>query len=292
MTLLEARALRVVLGGAVIVEDLTLTTRGDRVLLVGGARGIMATLSGVPHGSTSEQARVAGGSLTVLGCDVASGAHRTVAGFAPLDPPIWPRFTVMEYLAWHARLCGYAKRAARARALAVLQLLKLEEGRRRRLAGLPLVARRALAIAAALVNEPKALVIDNPFEELDTQAQDYMQELIARASAGRATLLAFPELAAAPASLLQSATDVCVLRDGRLVTQGEPAALFGGARLFEVAIARGADALRAELSHDGLTLEGGPVHFVLRIPEGRTATDVLAAASRARAAVVRCMPVF
>lgn len=292
MSLLEAKGARVVIDGAVVIESLTLSTRGDRVILIGDAGGLMAVLTGAPRGTAGQHARVAGGEVTLQGHDVSAGAHRAIAGLAPLDPPLWGRWSVQDYLVWHARLMGYRARAARARALAVLELLGLEEGRKRRLSTLTLVARRALALATALLNEPKVVVIENPFEELDPQARLYLEGLVMRATAGRAAIVSLAELGNAPEALLQQASDAVVMRDGRLIAHDTPGALLGGARLFEVAVARGADELRAELAQYGLELSGGPVHFVLRLPEGKGPSDLLVAAARARAAVLTCTPMF
>ncbi|HZO17224.1 MAG TPA: hypothetical protein VFB62_28300 [Polyangiaceae bacterium] len=292
MSLLEAKGARVVIDGAVVIESLTFATRGDRVIVIGDAEGLMAVLTGAPRGTNGQRARLAGGELALQGHDVSTGAHRAIAGLAPRDLPLWNRWSVQDYLVWNARLMGYRPRAARARALAVLELLGLQDGRKRRLSTLTLVAKRALALAAALLNEPKVVVIESPFEEVDAQGRAYLEGLVMRATTGRAAIVSLAELANAPEALLQQASDAVVMRDGRLLAHDTPGALLGGARLFEVAVARGADALRAELANTGLELSGGPVHFVLRLPEGKSPSDLLAAAARARAAVLTCAPMF
>ena len=108
-----------------MIESLDLQTRGDRVVVLGAAESLLAALCGAPRGAAvgepDDLARVVGGSLQVLGRDVASGAHREVMGFAPLDPPLPGSWSVEDYLGWGLRLGGVPRRRAGALALAALE---------------------------------------------------------------------------------------------------------------------------------------------------------------------------
>jgi ABC-2 type transport system ATP-binding protein len=115
-----------------------------------------------------------------------------------------------------------------------------------------------------------------------------------KATRGRGAIVSVPALSAqgAVGQLLRSASDVCLLRAGRLVAHAPPAHLFDGVRLYEITVRTNAEALREALAQRGVELAGGPVCFTARLPEGADATMVLQAAARAQAAVLRCFPVL
>jgi ABC-type cobalamin/Fe3+-siderophores transport system ATPase subunit len=296
--LLHAEAARIAVGGATMIESLDLQTRGDRVVVLGDAESLLAALCGAPRGAavgeSDDLARVVGGSLRVLGRDVASGAHREVTGFAPLDPPLPGSWSVEEYLGWGLRLGGVPRRRAGALAVAALERLELADLRRVQLRRLSPVLRRGVMLALAIVHEPAAIVIESPLEHLDESATAQMMVLLGRATEGRAVLLWLHRLVGMHSAieLARVASDVAVLRDGVLVAHAEPASLFSGARLFELTIFSGADALRTTLAEQGMQLVGGPKHFSVELPSGMGASTILTAAAKARAAVVACMPVL
>lgn len=294
--LIEAARVRIAAAGATLVPELDLVTRGERVLLLGAARPLIAALTGARLGSDDEPAaaEIVGGSLRLGGCDVASGEHRRVAGAAPLDPPLPPRWTVAEYVGWSARLAGRPRRAARVLAEAALARMALAASARRKLATLGRVERRALVLAAATALDPPVVVIEDPFDGLDPVEAPLMLGGVGRAVEGRAAVISLGRLRLEhPAGeLAKAATDVCVFRDGALVLHADVAACLGEGRVYELTLGKNAAALESAARDKGWSLQGGPVHYSLRMPKDLGPSAVLRAAAASGTAVLRCVPLL
>ncbi|MEO5727449.1 MAG: hypothetical protein ABI134_30795, partial [Byssovorax sp.] len=138
LPLLRAEEARVAVDGVVVIDRLSLVTTGDHVLFAGDPSAFFAALTGVPLSSrrgarpalTGKAARVdqasfdeldeelpgeayvVAGTLHLAGRNVAEGAHVTLMGAAPLDPPLPPGWSAEEYVAWGARLAGARRRVA------------------------------------------------------------------------------------------------------------------------------------------------------------------------------------
>jgi ABC-2 type transport system ATP-binding protein len=290
---LRARAARIAVAGTTAMAALDLTTRGERVLLIGASLPLVAALAGTT--AAGAPAEVVAGSLELCGADVGRGEHRRRAGVALPDAPLPPRFKPLELLAWCARLAGIPRREAAPRAAAALERLGLGALASRRLRSLSTLERRALAIAAAVVHEPVVLVVDNPLELLDDADAWSLLGVLSRASEGRAAIVALPRLLGLSdpaAQLARTASDICLLRDGELLFHAPPSVLLAGMPLLQLTVEEGAEALREALAARGLDLAGGPRHFALRLEDGITVNDVLSAAAEVRAAVVACVPLL
>jgi ABC-2 type transport system ATP-binding protein len=317
--LLAADAARVAVDGVTATGALTFTTAGDRALFVGDTAAFFAALGGVPFGARAPvlagrssdprwvpaspgpeldpdaprgEARVVSGSLRLLGREVARGDHLASVGVAAADVPLPPRWTPVEYVAWSARLGGARARAAADLARAALARVGLERAHQRLLSTFVLPERRALALAAAVVLSPAALVVEAPLAGLEGPAAAFVLAALAAATDGRAALVSAARIhpGTPEAALAAGATFLAVLAGGELVAAGEPAALFAGARTYAVTVRTNADALRDELRARGLDLVGAPPRCTIALPEGATTTDVLAAAAAAKAALVELAP--
>lgn len=300
--LLEADEVRVAVDDVVVLDRLSFVTRGERVLVLGEGAPLLAAIMGTTLGArglrpvapaaATGECRVVAGRLRCAGLDVGRGEHAVTVGAAPLDPPLPPRFTALEYVTWSARLTGVPASAARALATAALAKVGLEPARDTSIARLPLAARRGLVLAHAIVANPAVLVADAPLEGLEPAAAALVARALAAATNGRGTILGVSRLdPASPAGALAAeATDVLVLSGGQLVLHASGAELGAAARLFALTVRTNAEPLRSELAARGIDLRGGPERFSASLPEGAGASEILAAAAAARAAVVEVRP--
>src|SRR6202035_2778346 len=83
------------------------------------------------------------------------------------EPMIYDRLTPLEYLYFVAGLWGVDSDTAESRTREVVAWLGLEPYAQGRGGGLSKAARQKVALAGALVHEPRLIILDEPFTGLD-----------------------------------------------------------------------------------------------------------------------------
>ena len=150
----------------------------------------------------------------------------------------------------HLRALAKAAGVSAARSDDLLELVALTDAANRRAGGYSLGMRQRLGLAAALLGDPRVLVLDEPANGLDPQGIRWLRDFLrSLAREGRAMLVSSHVLA----EVSQTADDVVVINRGRSVAQGtltELIARSGGGmkvsgpdvrRLRELLVADGAD---------------------------------------------------
>ncbi len=157
------------------------------------------------------------GSVRVAGVDVARDpvAAKRALAFVPDEPHLFDYLTVEEHLRFVARL--YGVRDAAVRGPALLGELELADKRRALPSELSRGMRQKLAIACALLHDPRLLLLDEPLTGLDPSGMRRMKATIAaRAGAGAAVVLS--------SHLLHLVEELCtrvvVLHRGAVAAQG------------------------------------------------------------------------
>lgn len=152
---------------------------------------------------------------------------RAQFGYMPEERGLYPKQQVADQLAFFARLHGYDRASATKRSDELLERLGLTERAKDRLDTLSLGNQQRVQIAAALMHEPMALVLDEPFSGLDPLAVDAMVELLReQADAGVPVLLSSHQL-----ELVERVCDdLVILGGGRVVADGSVDELRRGAR--------------------------------------------------------------
>jgi ABC-2 type transport system ATP-binding protein len=121
---------------------------------------------------------------------------------------------VLEFLRFMARLKGLGGRTVNRAVEAAAARLQLEKVLDRTISKLSRGYRQRVAIAQALLNEPKLLVLDEPTSGLDPGQVIAVRDLI-RELAGRQTVLIASHVLT---EIEQIANRVMILLDGRLLT--------------------------------------------------------------------------
>jgi ABC-2 type transport system ATP-binding protein len=138
-------------------------------------------------------------------------------GYMPEERGLYPKMKVLEQLVYLARLHGLSKDDARRRAEEVVEVLGVTERARDRVESLSLGNQQRVQLAAALVHEPDALVLDEPFSGLDPIGVDVLSGVL-RAQADRGAPVVF---SSHQLELVERLCDSVVLINlGRVVTQG------------------------------------------------------------------------
>ncbi len=106
----------------------------------------------------------------------------------------------------------------------VLQQLRLLDLKERRVTDLSGGERQRVSIARALVSNPKVLLLDEPFNQVDASFRDNLQQDIRRivAETGLTVIMVSHD----PQEVLSLADELVVLKDGEIVETGHPQQLY------------------------------------------------------------------
>lgn len=138
-------------------------------------------------------------------------------GVLPDARGLYKRLTARENIEYFARLHGLRGRALRAQVDAMIDLLGMEDIADRRAEGFSQGQRVKVALARALVHEPRNLILDEPGNGLDVMAtralRDFLRE---KRKAGHCVLFS--------SHMMQEVTVLCdsivVIASGRVVAEG------------------------------------------------------------------------
>lgn len=212
------------------------------------------------------------GEIEVDGSPI-SADYRAGIGYMPEERGLYPKMTVLDQLIYLARLHHVPGAVAKSRATALLERLGLEERAGSRLEELSLGNQQRAQIAAALVHDPVALILDEPFSGLDPHAVDTtLQVLRETADTGIPVLFSSHQL-----DLVERLCDeLVVLADGRVRAAGSREQLLAEHTdpQWELVTAGDTGWVRAIPGVEVLDFDGGNVRF--RATSEETAHAVLA----------------
>ncbi len=195
-------------------------------------------------------------------------ALRARIGYVPEDVPLYDQMRVCEFLPFMARIKGLGGRAAKAAVERVIERFRLGVVRRLQIGKLSRGYRQRVAIAQALLNEPRLLVLDEPTNGLDPAQIIEMRELI-RELGGRHTVLVASHILT---EVERTVDRVMILLEGRLL--GTQSLRQGaGGRRWCLQVAGPAEGVRA-------CLAGLPGVIASRLEAGTTACWVVETEAR------------
>lgn len=120
------------------------------------------------------------GTATIDGVDVVkdSLAARVNIGTLPHGSGLYPHLTARENIAYYAKLYGIAGDKVDSAVQSVIDQLDIAKFADRRTKGFSQGQRTKVALARALVNGPKNIILDEPSNGLDVMATRSLRELI------------------------------------------------------------------------------------------------------------------
>jgi len=98
-------------------------------------------------------------------------------GFVFQFHQLLPEFTALENVMIPALIAGKSKKAARERAMEILEYMKLTDRLQHKPAQLSGGENQRVAVARALVNHPKVVLADEPSGSLDTKNKEELHQL-------------------------------------------------------------------------------------------------------------------
>jgi ABC-2 type transport system ATP-binding protein len=213
---LEIRELRKQFGGHYAVDGLDLDVREGEFHALLGPNGA---------GKTTTLRIVAGllradyGRVRVAGHDVADDplAAKRVLAYLPDDPLLYAKLTAMEYLEFVAGLWSLEAQSAHARAKELLETLGLADRMDDRVEGYSRGMRQKLALAGALIHDPRVMILDEPLTGLDAAAARQVKDILAQRAREGCTIVLTTHILEIAERLAER---ISIIRSGKIIAQG------------------------------------------------------------------------
>jgi len=248
MTLFDLKNVTKTYGKVTALNDLSVDMPIGAVGLLGpngaGKTTMIRTLLGL--------IRIDKGTGTILGFDIRKDALkiRQTVGFVPEDECLFPGTTGVEFVAYAGELAGMGRQDAMQRSHEVLDYAGLSEQRYRPVDSYSTGMKQRLKLAAAIVHDPKLVIMDEPTNGLDPQGREEMLELARDLSHNKGMSVLFSS------HLLPDVEHVCdhimVMGRGKLLAKGridEMKARFES--VYQVRVKREQEAFAHELQRVG-----------------------------------------
>ena len=164
------------------------------------------------------------GAISVFGIDALADpiAAKRIMAWLSDEPMIYDKLTPLEYLDFVAGLWGVPRARAQSYGLELLDGLGLTPQAHARCEGLSKGMRQKVALAGALVHDPKLIILDEPFTGLDAGSARIVKGVLRdRLAQGCAVIMTTHILDVAE----RMADRIGVIDQGKLVAQGTLATL-------------------------------------------------------------------
>ena len=159
------------------------------------------------------------GRIEIFGVDAWADpvAAKSITAWLPDEPMLYDKLDPLEYLEFVAGLWSVEPAVAQARATDLLEVLDLWKHRHERCEGFSRGMKQKVALAGALIHEPRLLMLDEPLTGLDAgMARQVKDLLVARVRGGASIVLTTHILEVAE----RLADRIGIIRDGRLIAEG------------------------------------------------------------------------
>ena len=224
MNALELHSISKSYGAYQALEGINLSVpTGSRTVIVGpsgsGKTTLLRMIAGFEFPDTG---RLSLNGQTLVDNTHEVPAHRRLIGYVPQDGALFPHMTVAANIGFGLSIKGRAKQE---RVAELMDSVALDANMANRwpheLSG---GQQQRVALARALAQQPRLMLLDEPFSALDTGLRGAMRKMVARllSDAGVTTILVTHDQSEA----LSFADQLAVMRDGRLVQSGHPLDLY------------------------------------------------------------------
>lgn len=159
------------------------------------------------------------GSISIFGHDTTNDpiGAKSITAWVPDEPMIYDRLTPLEYLEFVAGLWNISAHKAKQSAEELLSILELEANAYERCERFSKGMRQKVALAGALIHDPKLIILDEPLTGLDAGSARLVKDvLLKRVSEGCTVILTTHILEVAE----RMAQRIGVISDGKLICEG------------------------------------------------------------------------
>ncbi len=160
------------------------------------------------------------GSVTVLGQP--PGRAKGRVGYLPEERGLYRNLKVLDTLVYLAELKGMSRPAARERATALLERMRLDEWAKRKVKDLSQGMQQRLQLIASLIHDPELLFLDEPFQGLDPVNVERVKGFVAEQhEAGKTIVLSSHQM-----NLVEALCDrILLINRGQAVLYGSLAGI-------------------------------------------------------------------
>jgi ABC-2 type transport system ATP-binding protein len=210
------------------------------------------------------------GRIEILGLGLAENPVevKRQIGVVPEGMALFGRLTGAEYLNFAGRMYGLDRQTAAKRASELLDFMQLADQPRTLITDYSHGMQKKLALAAAVIHNPKILFLDEPFEGVDAIASGTLKAMLQRMIAHGATIFLTSHVLEIVERLC---SHVAIIHRGKLVAQGSLEELRAGVE------AQAAGALVANATPSGAVMPSGEKltleQIFLRIVGGAPASE-------------------
>jgi ABC-2 type transport system ATP-binding protein len=159
------------------------------------------------------------GSIAILGIDALAEpvAAKQVMAWISDEPMIYDKLTPFEYLEFVGGLWGIDAARAEPRARELIEWLGLGPNAHQRCEGFSKGMRQKVALAGALVHEPKIIILDEPFTGLDAGSARQVKTVLREHVGGGGTVIMTTHILEVAERM---ADRIGVIARGRLIAEG------------------------------------------------------------------------
>jgi ABC-2 type transport system ATP-binding protein len=174
--------------------------------------------------------RISAGTARILDHDIDTEptAVKAQIGVVPEDLALFDRLTGSEYLRFVGRMYGLQKNTIRTRSAELLELMTLQDQSKKLIVDYSHGMKKKLALAAALIHDPRVLFLDEPFEGIDAIASRMIKDLLESLTVRGVTVFLTSHILEIVEKLC---SEVAVIHQGRLVAHGKTEELRKGERV-------------------------------------------------------------
>lgn len=198
------------------VNDLNLEVRAGEFYALLGPNGA---------GKTTSLRMVSGllgpdaGSISIFDIDTKKDpiAAKAITAWVSDEPMIYDRLTPFEYLDFVAGLWNIPPEQARVKSTELLEWLQLAPHGHERCEGFSKGMRQKVALAGALVHDPKLIILDEPLTGLDAGSARLVKDVLQKRVADGCTVIMTTHILEVAERM---ADRIGVIAEGRLIAEG------------------------------------------------------------------------
>ena len=234
-------------GSLLAVDDISFKAQPGEVLGFLGPNGA---------GKSSTMRMISGylmpnsGTATIYGHDVMEEplAAKNRLGYLPEGAPLYSEMNTSEFLNFIARARGMDASAGRGRINMTLDRLSLRDVANQTIGTLSKGYKRRVGLAAAILHEPSALILDEPTDGLDPNQKHEVRTLIRELAKERTVLLS--------THILEEVEILCsrviIIAHGKILADATPSELLAKSRYDRAVSIQVTDSISARAALDGM----------------------------------------